>query len=98
MQRLAILLLAVSLTSLLTGCDDFKKAFNESYNKKLAEKSFEKSFTESWKNAFVKSCVANDNSKLTFCSCVANKSIETLSEKQLNDIEVIKEKILPLCK
>ena len=94
MQRLAILLLAVSLTSLLTGCDDFKKAFNESYNKKLAEKSF----TESWKNEFVKSCVGNDNSKLTICSCVANKSIETLSEKQLNDIDVIKEKILPLCK
>jgi hypothetical protein len=88
MKRLAILLLAVSSMSLISGCDDSKKAFNKAYDK---------SFIESWKSSFVSSCVGDDNSKSTFCNCVANKSIASLSVEQLKNIEVIKEQIIPQC-
>ncbi|WP_313953188.1 hypothetical protein [Accumulibacter sp.] len=89
MKRLAMLLLAVSSMALISGCGDSKKAF---------DKKYDKAFIDSWKSKFISSCVGGDNRKSAICHCVANKSIESLSVEQLNDAEVIKEKIVPQCR
>jgi hypothetical protein len=89
MKRLAIFIIAAYSMTLISGCDDFKKSFNKEYDK---------AFIESWKSSFVSSCVGDDNRKSTFCNCVANKSIASLSVEQLKNIEVIKEKSIPQCR
>lgn len=89
MRKLAIWLLTAFSMLLFAGCGEYKKTFNEAYDK---------AFIEGWRSSFIKSCVGNDDSKLTVCTCVADKSIASLSVEQLKDVEVIKEKILPQCR
>jgi hypothetical protein len=66
-------------------------------DKKAVGTAHDKAFIENWKASFVASCVGGNSQKTNFCNCMADKSVVTLSVAELNNIEVIKEKILPQC-
>ena len=68
-----------------------------------ADSSFESSFIESWRESFVASCSGQDAAdvRVKLCTCVADKSIQALTVKELQDQEYalnfIKKNIVSQC-
>ena len=91
MGKSKALVTAIFSIILVAGCDGSKKTYNEAYDK---------AFIENWKASFIKSCIngSEDARKSNFCNCIANKSLENLTKDELNNTEMMKEKIVPMCK
>ena len=83
------MLLSACFIALIPGCGEAKKGF---------DKAYDQAFVESWKSSFVSSCAKGDEKKLQLCTCVAEKSVANLPVDQLNNVEIIKERIVPQCK
>lgn len=90
MGKSKALVIAIFSIILVAGCDGSKKTYNEAYDK---------AFIENWKASFIKSCIngSEDVHKSNFCNCIANKSLEKLTQEELKNTKLVKEKIVPMC-
>ena len=70
---------------------------------KSSDSSFETSFIKSWRESFIASCSGQDaeDVRVKICTCVADKSLQALTVKELQDQEYtlnyIKTKIVSQC-